>query len=620
MGDKKIYYRRLDILRIVSCLLVFLYHLSFIKGGFLAVCIFFTLSGYLGCMSAIKSESFSIKKYYINRIKMIYLPLIIVILLTVILAKVIPSIRWINLKPESMSALLGYNNFWQLNANLDYFTRHINSPFIHLWYIAILLQFELVFPVAVLLFKKLEDKTTKHLSTIVVFVLSIASIGYFIYLSNTQQMMAYYNTFARCFSILLGVLLAIVHYKYNLKIIKVIKKHSIIPYVIYILITLAMCVFVSSESSYYALFMILITLISLRLIEYSTIKYNNDEVKNTIIDFFSKSSYEIYLVQYPVIFFAGYLIENNLLRIAVIVLVTLIISFIIHFLLNNRARSVQIIAAILFSVVIICGTAIVIAEEDHTQEMKELEQTLNSNLKEIESKNAEYLNDINTSKAEWDKLLNEIESGESAIKEMVTNLPVVGIGDSVLLAASPGLYKVFPNGYFDGKVSRTIVGGRELLSELIDQGKVGNVVILALANNGDYITKRNKDMMEVVGDREVFWINAVLADVPEFNEKFAEFAKDYPNLHIIDWEGYSKDYPEFFYKDGIHVKGDGVNAYANLVYDSIYNFYLEKYKEQFKEKIDKYEQEIEDKTQLIEENNSQIEDINNKIEDLKNDF
>lgn len=249
--------------------------------------------------------------------------------------------------------------------------------------------------------------------------------------------------------------------------------------------------------------------------------------------------------------------------------------------------------------------------------MKELEQKLNDNLKEIEKKNSEYINVINNERKEWKKVLEDMESGESKIKDMVTNLPVVGIGDSVLLAAAPGLYKVFPNGYFDGKVSRTIVGGRELLTTLIDEGKVGDTIILALANNGDYITKRNKDLMNVVGDRQVFWINAVLADVPEFNDQFKEFAKDYPNLHIIDWETASQGHPEYFYGDKIHIKGEGVTVYAQLVYDTIYNYYLEEYRSKFAEEISKHGKEIDENTRMLEENQEKINEIKDKIEKLK---
>ena len=61
---KEIYFRRLDIVRILSCILVLFYHLNILKGGFLAVCTFFALSGYLTCISALKNENFSIKLYY----------------------------------------------------------------------------------------------------------------------------------------------------------------------------------------------------------------------------------------------------------------------------------------------------------------------------------------------------------------------------------------------------------------------------------------------------------------------------------------------------------------------------------------------------------------------------
>ena len=145
--EKKEYYRRLDLIRIISCILVLFYHLNILKGGYLAVCTFFTLGGYLECISALKKDQFSIKKYYINRLKKIYLPLMIVVFITVFVAKVSKSVIWMNLKPETLSVAFGYNNFWQLSANLDYFTRNVNSPFTHFWFISILMQFDLLFPI-----------------------------------------------------------------------------------------------------------------------------------------------------------------------------------------------------------------------------------------------------------------------------------------------------------------------------------------------------------------------------------------------------------------------------------------------------------------------------------------
>ena len=139
MKEDSKYYMRLDVIRIIACVLVLLYHLEILKGGYLAVCTFFALSGYLVCMSSLNKEPFSIKKYYFNRIKKIYIPLIVVVFITVIITKFIPIIKWVNLKQETLSVIFGYNNFWQLSANLDYFTRNVNSPFTHLWYISILM-------------------------------------------------------------------------------------------------------------------------------------------------------------------------------------------------------------------------------------------------------------------------------------------------------------------------------------------------------------------------------------------------------------------------------------------------------------------------------------------------
>ena len=145
MESTKKYYKYLDILRIVACIAVFLYHLDLLKGGYLAVCSFFVLSGYLSYTSAFKKEKFSFKEYYKERFMHIYLPFAIVILMSVGVISLFPIINWLNLKPETSSALLGYNNFWQLEANLDYFARHVDSPFMHFWYMGILLQFKLFF-------------------------------------------------------------------------------------------------------------------------------------------------------------------------------------------------------------------------------------------------------------------------------------------------------------------------------------------------------------------------------------------------------------------------------------------------------------------------------------------
>ena len=609
MKEKKTYYRRLDVIRNISCIMVLLYHLNILKGGFLAVCTFFALSGYLTCMSALKKEKFSIKTYYLNRLRTLYLPLIVVVSITIIVFKLLPNITWLNLKQETTSVIFGYNNFWQLNANLDYFTKNVNSPFIHLWYISILMQFELVFPIIFKIFKRLQEKSLNIIPIIITFILTIASTVLFIYMSVTKDiMLVYYNTFARVFSILFGVLIALIYNEYGIRFPKKLKTNNSFIFLVYIIIFIILSLFVSAESKLFAVFMIITTIISIRLIKYSTIITKQPYKFEKLNKILAKSSYEIYLVQYPIIFFMQGLPINIVLKTILIMMLTFIISCILSIVIGFKTKTkiFKALKIVLLSLIIIAGAFLLITEKDHTDEMKELEAVLNENANLTEQKNEQFLNDENTEKQkESDKKESNSENTievsisqktqnntegtnakeqttaiskakEEQVAEQVKNLPVVGIGDSVLLGAINELYKKFPNGYFDGKVSRSLSAGETILKDLKNQGKLTDTVILALANNGDYSTKKNVQLMEIIGDRQVYWINAVGADDPTFNAKFKEFAKDYPNLHIVEWDVVSKGHKEYFYADGIHTKGEGLKKYAETVYEAIYNDYLNK--------------------------------------------
>ena len=172
MNNEKInYYRKLDVIRIICAIAILFYHLGYMSGGYLAVCTFFVLSGYLAVVKNIKDDNFSLKKYYLKKIKKLYIPLLLVVFLSIAVVSNIPNTYWLNIKNETTSVLLGYNNYWQINANLDYFARHIDSPFMHLWYISILIQFDLVFPFIFMLLNKLKEKINNFMPIIIMFII-----------------------------------------------------------------------------------------------------------------------------------------------------------------------------------------------------------------------------------------------------------------------------------------------------------------------------------------------------------------------------------------------------------------------------------------------------------------
>ncbi len=521
-----------------------------------------------------------------------------------------PNIRWLNLKNESLSVVFGYNNFWQINANQDYFTRHVNSPFIHFWYIAILMQFELLFPLVFTLFKKIDKKLNIDISSVLVFILMIVSTIYFIVISKTQEVTSvYYNTFARLFSIFFGIMLAILHHGYNLKLANRFNKIGGYIFLFYCIVLTLFTLFTNAENDLYALNMIIVTIISCRLIEYAIVEKSTKAKTNLLIIMFAKVSYEIYLVQYPVIFFVQNLAIPEFLRFILIVFLTIVFAFVIYVFLNTKKKVSQIVRNVIVSLIVIVGMFLVIIEPDYTEEMKELETKLAETQAMIEAKNNEFLNGTNNTEESVNNSTKENENKQSAnnksnskaenvvletqkddgineedLKAQLSEISVVGIGDSVFLDAIPDLYKYFPNGYFDGKISRNINAGRKILEDLDNQGKLPDTVILALANNGDYSNKNVDKLMEVLGNRKVYWIDAVGADDPNYNDRFKAYTQEqYPNVRIISWVEESSGHDEWFYKDRIHPKPDGTKVYAELIYNSVYDYYLKDYKESLKQ-------------------------------------
>ena len=95
----KKYYEKLDILRIISCILILLYHMQIIKGGYLAVCSFFVLSGFLSTSKAMRKKKNSFKEYYLGRLKRVYLPLIIVTFVSIFVISFIKAFLFVEPEP-----------------------------------------------------------------------------------------------------------------------------------------------------------------------------------------------------------------------------------------------------------------------------------------------------------------------------------------------------------------------------------------------------------------------------------------------------------------------------------------------------------------------------------------
>ena len=602
MKLSKGYIKGIGLTRVFACIAILLYHMNLLKGGYLAVCIFFVLTGFLSCISCFKKEKFSFKDYYVNKFKSIYIPLLVVVFLSISLVSLFSNINWFNLKPETTSVLLGYNNFWQLNANMDYFARHVSSPFMHLWYMGIILQFDLVFPFIFLILKKIGDKCHKLIPCIITGALSL--IFTFIFYKSSlgdNLMVTYYSTFTRLFSILFGVFLAFIYQYYNNMFMFSFnnKKVNEAIYGVYLIIILLLFIFISSTSNYFAISMILVSLITCRLIALSYI--NNKKLlnfKDRIIRFISNISYEVYLVQYPIIFIFQYINLNNVLEIFLIIFITFIVSLLIKFALSLKSTSFRKLRIILFLLILvptIFGTYKYIISKDYTSEMKALESNLELNSQIMEERKKEYASKINEEKENWLNTLKDLEQGEEELKNIVSNLTLVGIGDSIMLGAIDELQSKFPNGYFDAAVSRTAYVANGIIRDLSYSGLLGDPVVINLGANGDCDNATKDLIMSNLGNRKVFWLNVTNDYSVGVNANLNSYASRFNNLYVIDWNSISSGHPEYFVADCIHLTYEGKKAYVKAIYDSIYKVYLDEYNEKKQSIMEEYEQKQNEK-------------------------
>jgi len=149
---------------------------------------------------------------------------------------------------------------------------------------------------------------------------------------------------------------------------------------------------------------------------------------------------------------------------------------------------------------------------------------------------------------------------------------VTAIGDSVMLGAANALAPAIGNIEVDAAVGRQVSAAIDLLRAYRDAGRLGEVVVVHMGNNGTFSSGQFDQMMEVLaGVRRVVFVNLKVPrdwEGPN-NSVLAEGVTRYPNAVLVDWHAASVDRPDFFWDDGIHLRPEGAQYYAELIAASV---------------------------------------------------
>ena len=158
---------------------------------------------------------------------------------------------------------------------------------------------------------------------------------------------------------------------------------------------------------------------------------------------------------------------------------------------------------------------------------------------------------------------------------LLTAMPVprvTAIGDSVMLGAVKELEQTLDSIEVDAALGRRVATIIEILRQRQEAGRLGQVVVIHVGNNGILTTKQFDEIMGILASTQrVIFVNL---QVPHRwgepnNTVLADGVKRYTNAVLVDWCMASTDRPELFYKDGIHLKPGGARVYTELIAASV---------------------------------------------------
>jgi len=155
----------------------------------------------------------------------------------------------------------------------------------------------------------------------------------------------------------------------------------------------------------------------------------------------------------------------------------------------------------------------------------------------------------------------------------VSKSVMTAIGDSVMLGVSPYLEQSLPGIHVDAVIGRQMRQANDLIPVMKDQNRINDgIIIIGLGTNGAF-SKKDLDSLLLPLDsaKQILLINTrVPRDWEQnVNDMLAKAAAQNPKITLVDWYSASKNHPEYFRSDGVHLEPEGAKAYTSLLLQSI---------------------------------------------------
>ena len=604
-NNKSKYLPSIDSLRALAVLAVIIYHVdvNYLPGGFLGVDLFFVLSGYLISSLIIKeyrkTGSLNLYNFYIRRARrllpavyfMITVGLVVMVLFNEVL-----------LRKSHLDAIFGYiysSNWWYIFHKLDYFDSFgAQSPFKHLLSLAIEEQFYMIFPLLFLLVnrkKKSKDgtyKLNKNFLYVVLGLILVSLIAHILLFDINNISRIYFGTDTRAFSLLVGVVGAILYPMERLHA-KVTPQQNMI-YSVVSLVSIATLITVMIYTSEYNTLLyrggfLLVAILGLIVIISSGKQHTlmSRLLSFKPIVFIGKISYSLYLWHFPVLVLTTPVSEignPNIIFVILRVILTFILATasyvfvetpirklgfknyinIIFKKLKKRSRkSRKIYAGVVGLVSIlflmgIFGKSVPFISTAFVKEMEANKETQFVNNGNNKDNNQEKSSDSNK---------DNKDSKEDKKNSDKKYSSVLVMGDSLTVDIGEKFQELYPGAVIDGKIGRQLYVAVEEAKSYSKYNNENSAIIFQLGTNGPFTESQIEELVKEFDKADIYFVNIKVPRAWEktVNAALKETQEKHSNVKIIDWYSVANSSKDLFEPDRVHLNQTGIAEMVTLI-------------------------------------------------------
>lgn len=624
----------IDALRALAIAGVVLYHTrpSLLTGGFVGVTIFFVLTGFFATRSvtrALDQGSFSYARYVLGRVVRLLPAVLIVVALTALGAYLVAPSLLEKARADALPATLFLSNWSYILRQVSYFdAAGLPSPLTHLWYLGVVMQFYLIWPLVLMVVARRGGARARSLTAIVAVAGMALSAAVMALLFDPAGDTArvYYGTDARAAELLAGALAALALPPLQRRaggekgpLPKLVGPASTVAGGC-CLVALLICLVVADGQSavmyrggYLAVALVVAVLLVCVQLPGCALARRLDAAP---LRWLGSRSFSVYLVHYPLLTFMNPATRTTApawWELVAQLVVVLLASELFYRLVEapsaalarrlsargeSRAAARVLPAAAVPAVLGTAGAVAVVMltwapvnwDDVVWQRSVELRPELAApapaepaDQPEVVDPSAPADDGANAAADEGGGDAAD-EAAKPIAEKVPENLPwqswtydaaagtcdarALIIGDSVTAGAAPSLQALLPNARVDGKVSRQFYVGQDVYAADVADGFDPDVVIYALGTNGVIRDESIvQPLIDAAGDRPVYFVT-IRCPLPlqdPNNQILRTYAANHPNVGIIDWNGASAGHPEYLTDDGIHLTPTGMSAYTDLV-------------------------------------------------------